>query len=416
MAVPSGSSAGRTKVSVLVAIVVAAVLLGVPAAASADSIDSALAHGWSGPGCTSATSLSQRIHSSLAANPDVPSVQVAVFSPRCGLFRDVAGLRDIASNAPAEPSTRYLIASVSKTMTASAVWTLIQRHQIDVNDTIDHWFSPSELFGVHQVTVNDLLTGNTPYQSYDNTPQWPVQFPDQAQQLSEQQVLGFIDDYGPVSLSDKLLDPLNGDYFILSVLLERATHKPFDKLMSELIFNRVGMQDSEVVPGLMPTDAQHATPYEGDAPLSVNGSQVLGSVAVASTATDMVRFAHANFINDKILDDHTLQTIVGPGPLTPTYLAQPTFALFDINRFTNPTVTDVSLAIPNWGPGLMLLNDFFGDGQLLIGMIGNGYGASSAVAWDPTSDNVIAVASNSRESILYDLAVMHSMLTNAETP
>jgi len=395
---------------------VAVVWLWAAGIASADSIDSASSRGWSGTGCASAESLSQIVHGSLAANPEVPSVQVAVYSPRCGLFRDVAGLRDIASNAPAKLSTRYLIASVSKTMTASAAWTLTQRHQIGLDDTIDHWFSSSELFGVQQVTVQDLLTGNTPYQAYDNTLQWPLQFPDPAQQLSEQQVLGFVDDYGPVALSDKLLDPLNGDYFILSALLERATHKSFAKVMSELIFNRLGMHDSEVVEGVTKADASHATLYAGAVPVRLNGSQLLGSAAVESTATDMVRFFYGNFIREKVLDDQTLERILGAGPLTPAYLAQPTFGLFDAGRFTHPSVTDVSFVVPNWGPGLMLVSDFFGDGRLMIGMIGNYPGASSVVVWDPTSDDVIAVASNSFEAILYDLAVVHELTANAETP
>src|SRR5262245_25401578 len=136
------SSACRARLGALVAALLAVLCLGIPAVSSADTIDSALAHGWGGSGCASTSSLSQLVHSGLAASPDVPSVQVAVFSPRCGLFRDVGGLRDIGSNASAGLSTRYMLWSVSKMMTASAAWTLVERHQIGLNDTIDRWFSP----------------------------------------------------------------------------------------------------------------------------------------------------------------------------------------------------------------------------------------------------------------------------------
>jgi CubicO group peptidase (beta-lactamase class C family) len=415
------SSAGRSPCSRAGATMIAAVCLAmtvlcVPRIASADGLDRALAQGWSGASCASATSLSQLVHSSLAENPDVPSVQVAVYSPRCGLFRDVAGVQDIASNTPATHSTRYGVASVSKMITASAVWTLIQRHQIGLHDTIDRWFSPDELFGVHEVTVNDLLIGTTPYQSYDNTPQWLLQYPDPTQQLSEQQILKFINDYGPVSLAEKLLDPLNGDSYILSVLLERVRHRPFAEVMSALIFNRIGMHDSDILEGVAPADGRHATPYSGSTPAYFNQSQAPGSAAVATTATDLVRFTYRNFVREKILDDDTLQTIFGPGPLTATYLAQPTFGLFDANRFTNPSVTGIAFLIPNLGPGFFIVSDFNGNGQLVIGGVGNALGQSGLVVWDPATDAVIAVLSNSDGALFYDLALMHLMLANAMTP
>ena len=99
-------------------------------------------------------------------------IQAAVFSPRCGFFQHTVGSRNLATKAHADSSTRYGVASISKTLTASAVWTLIQQHRIGFDETIDHWFSPSELFGVHQITVGDLLIGNTHYQTYDGVPQW----------------------------------------------------------------------------------------------------------------------------------------------------------------------------------------------------------------------------------------------------
>jgi CubicO group peptidase (beta-lactamase class C family) len=397
------------KTLVVVAAIVTSLLL-LAAAASADNIDSAIAHGWAGTGCASPSSLSQLVDSTLAANPDAVSVQAGVFSPRCGFFQDAVGLRDVAANAPADSSTRYGLASISKTMTASAVWTLIQRHQIGFDETIDHWFSPSELFGVHQVTVGDLLIGNTPYQSYDNTPQWLAQFPDPKQQLSEQQVLQFIDTYGPVPLSGKSLDPLNGDYFILSVLLERVMHKPYDQVISNLVFDRLGMRDSDVKQGLTPADEQHATLYSGGLATNWNGSQPLGSAAVESTATDMVRFAYWDLVQPKLLDDATLATIFGPGPLTQAYLAQPSFGLFDSNRLTDPTVTAVSFAFPSWGPGFDVASDFIGDGRLLFGFYGSYYGVSSGIWWDPTTNEIITVVSNSDSALLADIELMHSLL------
>jgi hypothetical protein len=187
--------------------------------------------------------------------------------------------------------------------------------------------------------------------------------------------------------------------------------------MSQLIFNRIGMHDSEIMEGVAPADGRHATPYSGSTPAYYNGSQGLGSAAVASTATDMVRFAYRNFIKEKILDADTLQTIFGSGPLTPAYLAQPTFGLFDANRFTNPSVTDLAFIFPNWGgPGLVVISDFNGDGQLLVGMPGNTVGQSALLVWDPSSDEVIALLSNDDNAIFYLFDLMHQLLVNAVTP
>jgi CubicO group peptidase (beta-lactamase class C family) len=404
---PRSSGRRYEKTLVLVAALVASLFI--TAAASADTIDSAIAHGWAGTGCASSSSLSQLVDSAVAASPDAISFQAAVFSPQCGFFQHTAGLRDVATSANADPSTRYGIASISKTLTASAVWTLIERHQLGFDETIDHWFSPSELFGVHQITVGDLLIGNTPYQSYDNTPQWGTQFLP-TQQLSEQQVLQFLDTYGPVPLSGKLLDPLNGDYYILAVLLERVMHKPYDQVMTNLVFNPLGMQDSDVKEGLTPADGQHATLYSGGVATNWNGSQALASAAVESTATDMARFVYWNFVQPRILDDSTLATIFGPGPLTQAYLAQPSFGLFDSNRLTDPTVLATSFALPSWGPGFAVINDFDGNGRLLLGFYGNYLGESAGMWWDPATNEILTVASNSDSAIFADAALMHSLL------
>ena len=339
--------------------------------ASTNKFDSAVAHGWAGAKCAEPSLLSQAVDSSLAGTGSI-SVQAAVFSPHCGFYQHTVGLRNVASKAPADSNTRYGVASISKTLTASAVWTLIQRHRLRFNETIDHWFSPSELFGVHQTTVGDLLTGNTRYQSYDNTPQWKYPL---TQHLSEQQVLRFIDRYGPVPRSGKLLDPLNGDYFILAVLLERVMHKPYSQVMSDLIFKPLGMQDTDVKEGLTPADGQHATPYSGATPADFNGSEALGSAAVESTATDLARFAYWNFVRPKTLNHATLSTIFGHGPLTQAYLNRDAFGLFDSRRFTNPSVTAVTSAIANWGPGISVLRY----DRLVVGFYGNAPGNSAAL-------------------------------------
>lgn len=392
---------GLIGVTVLALIVAIAASLHFVAGSSApaDKFDSVVAHGWVRTGCATSSSLSQIVDSELAVHPDAVSIQAAVFSPRCGFFQHTVGSRNLAAKALADSSTRYGVASISKTLTASAVWTLIQRHQIGFDETIDHWFSPKELFGVHQITVGDLLIGNTHYQTYDSVPQW--KFPG-AQHLSEQQVLRFIDSYGSVPRSRKLLDPLNSDYFILAVLLERVIHKPYSQVMSNLVFKPLGMHNTDVKEGLTPADRQHATPYSGAGiPWDFNGSEALASAAVESTATDLARFTYWSFVRPKILNRATLTTIFGRGPLTQTHLNRPSFGLFDSNRF----VTANSNGEPAWGPGISVLRY----DHLLIGFYGNNTGSSAALTWDPGTNEIITVASNSGSAIGPDIQVINSL-------
>ena len=348
------------------------------------------------------SSLSQIVDSELALTPYPTSVQAAVFSPRCGVFQHTVGVRNLATKARADSSTRYGVASISKTLTASAVWTLIQRHQIRFDETIDHWFSPSELFGVHQINVGDLLIGNTHYQNYTSVPQW--KFPS-AQHLSERQVLRSIDSYGSVPRSRKVLDPLESDYFILAVLLERVMHEPYRQVMSDLVFKPLGMRDTDVKEGLTPSDGQHATPYSGRIPTDFNGSQALASAAVESTATDLARFAYWNFVRPKMLNRATLATIFGRGPLTQAYLDRPSFGLFDSKRFTDPSVIAISNGVPTWGPGINVLRY----DHLLIGFYGNGAGHSAALTWDTATDEIITIASNSGLAIGPDIELIQSL-------
>ena len=87
----------------------------------------------------------------------IPSISVAVARHREIIWEEAFGFADKENNVPADKETMYYVASVTKTFTATALATLAERKQIDLDRSINDYIRPvqvsSPLWNPKEATV-----------------------------------------------------------------------------------------------------------------------------------------------------------------------------------------------------------------------------------------------------------------------
>jgi len=167
----------------------------------------------------------------------VPSASIAIVQSGAIAYLQAYGNGRIEPQAPALPSMRYSIGSISKQFTAAAVLLLAEQGKLSLDDPVSR-FVPNLTRG-NEVTIHELLSHTSGYQDY-----WPQDY-----------VPPFM--LQPIT-ADKLLDhwarkPLdfdpgtewqysNTNFVIAGLIVEKASGEPLLQFLSEHIFTPLGMK------------------------------------------------------------------------------------------------------------------------------------------------------------------------------
>jgi CubicO group peptidase (beta-lactamase class C family) len=225
----------------------------------------------------------------LVSAGNVPSMTVAVAKDGKIIWEEGFGLADVARRVPATPNTTYALASLGKSITATAVMALVDRGLVKLDDPVDTYIAPAKL-RVYQgrpsdVTVRSLLEmrGGVPHlwwhawaDETDNPP--PID------ELMRR--------YGIVVLPPgQFFLYSNLSYGILQSVVERASGRPFDELVREHVFRPLGMTHSSVRPETRLASFA-ALPYERGDPKALRYlySEPLGGAGYRSSAHDLVLY------------------------------------------------------------------------------------------------------------------------------
>jgi D-alanyl-D-alanine carboxypeptidase len=189
------------------------------------------------------------------------------------------------------PDMRFLIASITKTMTAVLVMQLVDEGRVALDDPAQRWVP--ELRSLPPITIEDLLSHRS---GLPDTTQADV---DQAgtdtRQLVERAVAHGLE-FAPGSRGNYS----NLGYGVLQLLLERIRQRPFSAQLERLIFAPAGM-DSSTLFG-RPDAYGHVDGIE------VTGQHLMrllpASGSVVSTAHDIDAFYEALWDGRLVAADH----------------------------------------------------------------------------------------------------------------
>jgi D-alanyl-D-alanine carboxypeptidase len=209
------------------------------------------------------------------------------------------GTGDLASGAPVPPDASFRIGSVTKTYLATAVLGAVGEGRLSLDDTLAHWL-PGVLprLDENAITVRMLLdhTSGVPDPSprllahpglFGTTAVTPAELVRKTRRLA------------PVAAPGKEFSYSNADYWLLAMVLERATGQTYTEQIEGRVLRPLGLAHT-VLPSnttRLPNPFLHGyTLRPGRPPLDVsafNSSWGSSSGGIVSTTGDLDRFASA---------------------------------------------------------------------------------------------------------------------------
>jgi CubicO group peptidase (beta-lactamase class C family) len=192
-----------------------------------------------------------------------PGVAILVFQPGRFVFKKGYGLANLEKKTKITPRTRFELASVSKTFTATAVLILHDRGDLSVDDDVRKYIPElPEYRKGKPIHIRDLLhhvSGLPDYMALEDVPRrnkgyWVNE--DYAGEFARQRKkfpLKF-------PTGDKY-EYNNSNYMLLGLIVERVAKKSFGTFLREEVFGPAGMKDTFVYesPGAVPRQSAPGT-------------------------------------------------------------------------------------------------------------------------------------------------------------
>lgn len=243
----------------------------------------------------------------------IPGVAWAVVKDGKILYQGAYGLANLEFNAETKVETPFLIASVTKQFTATAIMKLVEESKVDLDAKISTYLDETP-DSWSQITVRNLLThtsGLTDRWEEEDLTKWRTAY-------SKSTMYAAAKAKKPLGKAGEQLVYSDQGYFLLGMIIERVTGKLYSDYLAETFFKPLGMTASRtealqvIVPGL-------ATGY-----MQINGTWMhnvrrtqygmTSHYGVISTVGDLAKWAIA-LMDGKVLKPESVQKMFEPSRL-----------------------------------------------------------------------------------------------------
>src|SRR5919197_1066207 len=144
---------------------------------------------------------------------------------------------------PLTAASRFRIASITKTYTAVMILQLVEEGKLKLTDTLDKFFPQVPNAG--KITIGQILAHRSgiPNVSRDQAA-WKPGAP-----VTRDEVLALIVKGTPEFEPGTNNSYSNSGYFLLGLILEKLTGKPYEQALEERINSKVGLKDTYIATG-----------------------------------------------------------------------------------------------------------------------------------------------------------------------
>jgi len=243
----------------------------------------------------------------------IPGVGLAIVKDDEVVYAAGLGARDLASNEPATPSTRYGVASITKSFTALAVLQLVEEGQVDLDAPVTAYVPFFDEMA-DPPRVHELLTHNSGMPSDGASVALisraigaePVEVP----LSSDADLERYVRDAGPERALDDRFFYYNTGYTILGRVVEAVDGRDFSTYVGQEILDPIGMEQSVLAPDEFEGLEDAMTPYREEngervkAEFPVKGVGAAGGLV--STARDLAAYLRFQFDPDPAVLDPAL--------------------------------------------------------------------------------------------------------------
>lgn len=232
--------------------------------------------------------------------PGMPGCAVGVVQNDMLVLSRGYGLADVENNVPINADTHFDIGSMSKQFLAMAILMLASEGKLDLDADVHMYISELPHYR-WKITLRNLLHHTSGLKDYDQLLQiagWAdgdvKSFSDILWIIERQKTLAFQPGTRH-SYSDS-------NYFLLGLIAQRVTGKTADKLLDEMIFRPLGMNDTSLRTNHWALIPHKAWPYRvenGKPQLFLNAEEPLGDGGVFTTLADLALWER-NFNDGKV--------------------------------------------------------------------------------------------------------------------
>jgi CubicO group peptidase (beta-lactamase class C family) len=285
--------------------------------------------------------------------------------------------------------TLYILASVSKVVTAWGIMKLVQDGKIELDTPIikylKRWhFKGSEKYG-HLVTTRQLLSHTAGF--IDGYGHKGFLLSEKLESLEESLLNGPSDaQMGNTHPAEVILEPgtqmvySSAGYAVLQLLVEDVTGQSFDSYMKQQILKPLGMhQSSYNVDSLLSEGKTKYLAPNFDLelnPLPHRHYTNMAGVSLRTTTHDLAQLAASYHLENEVLSKETIRLMLSPQPKTDS----------------------------TWGLGHRLYG-FNNQGRFIAGHMGGTFPASGAeIRLNPATGNAIVILASGTQSFISGLA------------
>jgi CubicO group peptidase (beta-lactamase class C family) len=283
----------------------------------------------------------------------------------------VYGMADVAANRPVTAETPFLVASLSKAVTAWAIMGLVEQGKIDLDAPAEtyltRWHFPPSTYDVSEVTIQRILshTAGLSQSGYEG-------FPLGQPLPTLEQFLDGADGH-PVEI---LLPPgtihqySGGGYTVLQLIVEEVADEPFTHYVERTVFAPLGMTHTTYTQTPLPTDTAIGYDY-GSQPLPQRVHLDFAAGGLYTTAPDYATFIAAMMPGPDgalpgrgLLKSESVAQMQSPAPVrNESYgfgmyvvpLADGTISVWHDGQ--NPGYKTLFAAIPSLGEGMVIFTN-----------------------------------------------------------
>ncbi len=256
---------------------------------------------------------------------DLPGIAV-LLEDENGTWIGNAGKADIAEGIDFKPCTVSKVASITKMMFATVVMQLREQGKVNLDDKISKWLDKEIIENVenaNQATIRDLMRHSSGiYDIISDGDFYLAVLNNPNKNWSGKDLIKFA--YKKPKMTEYLANASQGDYsntnsLLLSLVIEKITGTPHQKLMRDMVIDKVGM------PNTVYHHHENLPKYtaQGYYDLYNNGSMINvsnlvtgsgnGYGGIYSNVLDLHTFIKALFIEKRLVSQQSLdlmQTII----------------------------------------------------------------------------------------------------------
>ncbi|MDF7775521.1 serine hydrolase [Sphingomonas sp. AOB5] len=222
------------------------------------------------------------------------------------------GMASYELGVPNTPRTVFNIASITKQFTAMAIMQLSERGKLNVGDSICDYLSNCPA-AWKPITIRNLLTHSSGIPNASRLPDW-----DESLSMRRYRPEEFVDLFRRLPLRfapGEKSAYSNSGYFLLGLIIERASGMPYGEYLKANIFAPLGMTHSRhndnraVIPGAATGYYSRGTNFI--TATYVDPSTSLGDGGMVSTTGDLLRWDQALY-SEKLVSRASLDAIFTP--------------------------------------------------------------------------------------------------------